>query len=255
MGLFSIFKRKKPEGKIPIPPSPPGAIPKPAFPEKKPETKPGDNPPMPPSGQPEFPSIPVPKPSAEIKNSEKISLDEPMKAPRQIDDFGIPMKEDFELPDIEMPRFKFPSKDEKAEIKQAIESQKKPKEIPEELPGISEPESFYKPRPSAKTPIPEELPEIGEEPRPSWMDDDVEEPIQLRDIPKSKGPVFMRGDMFMMMKKGISSVKDNLKNMEGAFTNIAEIKNKEEADIDVWHSSIEAIQRKLVYIDKTVFEK
>jgi len=83
----------------------------------------------------------------------------------------------------------------------------------------------------------------------------IEEPVELREIPKVKGPVFMRADKFMNIKTGLNSIKDNLKNMETVFADMTEIKDKQDADIDVWHGAVESIQRKLVYVDKTLFEK
>ncbi|MBD3313561.1 hypothetical protein GF345_03895 [Candidatus Woesearchaeota archaeon] len=271
MGLFSFLKKKKPEGKIPTPPSPPGSVPKPAFPEKPSESsqpvpsvpQPGDKsrPPVPPS-QSNVPDIPsIPKPS---RNEAEDSVPQP-KAPRAIDDFGIPAKESFDLPDIEMPKFDFPNKSDKEEISRAVESKQKPEKKPEkkavepapEIPDIGEETEspFFAPEEPEETAqqekVPQELPEIGEED----MGMEIEAPSEMVDMKKAKGPVFIRGDRFMAAKKGLNDFKDNLKKLDDVFSKMNDLKNKEDAEIDVWQSSVEAIQRKLVYIDRTVFEE
>ena len=236
MGLFSFLTKKKPEGNIPVPPSPAAFkidIPAPRVPMGG----------IMPAAQP----TPSPRPAfTGMEQMQERPSSESITAPRQVDDFGIPAKEEFELPDIEMPRFKLPTTEEKAEISQAIESEK---ERPAKIPRLK----------IKKVPVevPEELPEIGAIPKtPRFMiPEGIEEPVELREIPKVKGPVFMRADKFMNIKTGLNSIKDNLKNMETVFADMTEIKDKQDADIDVWHGAVESIQRKLVYVDKTLFEK
>ncbi|MCX6706947.1 MAG: hypothetical protein NT001_02290, partial [Candidatus Woesearchaeota archaeon] len=102
----------------------------------------------------------------------------------------------------------------------------------------------------------EKLPEIRESFKAERFPENVEEPVVLRELPRSsKGSVFISAERLMHVKKGISAMKDNAKNMEDMILNINEIKNKQDADLDEWHQSIEAVQRKLVYIDRTLFEK
>jgi hypothetical protein len=258
MGLFSFLKGKAPEQKIPIPPSPgmPSRpqVPTPSFQPIQPDQAQRD------AGQaksffsdePDF-SIPF-KFDEEEKQSPSFPPAEEefgQKKIRQVDDFGLPMSDELELPSFDVPKFKFmPSGDEKAEINRAIEDAERGKPLRE----ISLPKK-QEDRKKQKS-VPEELPEIGEKARPSFMmPEEVEEPVELREIPKSKGPVFIRADNFLMVRKGVNSIKDNLKNMEDRLMNLNEIKSKQDADLDSWHSAVEAIQRKLVYVDKSLFEK
>lgn len=268
MGLFSFLKKKKPEEKIPVPPSPPGEIPKPVQPKSSalPSSVPPISPspafpkpagrPVAPMGTPKpafpgpelsmrgvggktepsgpmFPDIPKPK------SSGKSSFD--IEEPMHVDDFGIPEDEGMDLPDIETPKFAFPAKRDKEEIKKAIEVTQKPGK--NEMKDIEEEH------------VPEELPSLGEPASHQSFEEDVEEPFEMHNLKKSKGPVFVRSDRFMLIKKGLSHLKDNMKNVDNILAKINDIKNRQDADLDSWHSAVEAIQRKLVYIDKTVFEK
>ncbi len=285
MGLFSFLKKKKPEDKIPTPPSPPEAK-GPEAQGKEDVLKPlgseGQAQPQQPP-QPKGPSlssksqeplsyeeIPAPRPAESMKEQQGMKEQpkqpqkpsEQLKAPRQVDDFGIPMKkEEFELPDVEMPKFKFSGSREEEEVSKAIKGAGEGKAEPSEKPAA---------KPKKKEEIPHELPDIGEEGEKSgweespaeeeWqqvgseMPEGVEEP-ELKEISKAKGPVFMRSDNFMSVKKGLNNVKDSLKNTDNLFANMTEMKNKEDADLKTWHSSVEAMLRKMVYVDKTLFEK
>ncbi|MFC1753149.1 hypothetical protein ACFL96_07105 [Thermoproteota archaeon] len=248
MGLFSFLKKKKPEEKIPTPPSPPGARP---IPSEVGAPKPiVPRPEMPPAQGSE--DIPAPRPIGEMKKGPQ-----PIK-PRQVDDFGIPSKgEELELPDIQFPTM--PSS-EKQEVEKAIkEKAEVPEEPADEIPApeapeieIEEPESEISIEEPEEIPseAPEELPGLGE-PKP---EEKGLETVALPELPKAEGSIFIRSDKFNLVKRGIVSLKDNLKVMDKVFTMMTEIKNKQDADVDAWHSSVEAIQRKLIYMDKTIFE-
>jgi hypothetical protein len=273
--MFSFLKGKKSDAKLPLPPSPISS----SLPAAQPVQQASSQQTLPDLKFPSASDLSAPKESKDNSQSFAVyNVEEPKKddfsslgssmpqkqessGKRQIDDFGIPVNEDLELPEINLPKFKFPTVDEKDEIKKAIMN-------------VEEQENFSKPapRPAPRREAPkkdfrkkeqkafEELPEIGETSREASKEEafpeNVDEPVVLRELPKaSKNAVFISAERLSHVKKGLSSMKDNAKNMEDMILNINEIKNKQDADLELWHASIETIQRKLVYIDRTLFEK
>lgn len=252
MGLFSFLKGKKQAGAIPIPPSPPSSAPKPVIYSTEPAEEASQGQLFPQSSIRVISAGDFPEKS-DFGLPRSPSAEEPIKAPRFLDDFGIPSKDELELPEIDIPKFKFPTQKEKMEIMVAIEAEK-------EKPALKPmpPKSFPKPlKRKILFDVPEKLPELGEPisaPKSNFPEE-IEEPSEPVRIPKSKGHVFIKSDKFMLAKKTMTSVKDNMNDIDNIFIKMNEIKSKQDAELDAWHISVETVQRKLVYIDKTLFEK
>lgn len=273
MGLFSFLKGKKSAAKMPLPPTP-------AFPSSQPSQEAPKSQPMQ-TEQPSFSQQNLPQQEAKeisqeswavynvdsdkeefpsLGQSSQPKQESPQASgTRQIDDFGIPIKEDLELPEISMPKFKFPAADEKQEIKNAIMEAEEKEEKPVARAQAEPISPRQMPRKEARKKMHrqfEKLPAIGEPAKAEEFPEEIDEPVVLRELPRaSKGAVFISAERLNHVKKGLNAMKDNAKNMEDMILNINEIKNKQDADLDEWHQSIEAVQRKLVFIDRTLFEK
>ncbi|MCX6706948.1 MAG: hypothetical protein NT001_02295, partial [Candidatus Woesearchaeota archaeon] len=130
MGLLSFLKGKNSGAKIPLPPLPAFPSPQPAIPQQQsvpPLQSSSSNRPTSPDAKEmsqsewqvygatdaekkdEFPSLNSSQTSQQNQESPQSS------GIRQVDDFGIPIKEDLELPEISMPKFRFPAAEEKEE--------------------------------------------------------------------------------------------------------------------------------------------
>lgn len=200
------------------------------------------------SGVKAMPKPPTPPSTLELGNVEK-----PVPSPQHVDDLGFgasdkdveEFKPAFELPDLEVPKLELPSFDEE-EIKGAIEKEALPKEIKRERPKKEE--------------IPHELPDLEHLPEPKSKKEEfelvrIEEPIELKPTPSVRGPVFIRSDQFKLIKGNVNGLRETLGKAEETLNNISEIKNREDSEYEEWHSSSEAIQRKLLYVDRMLFEK
>lgn len=218
------------------------------FGKKKKEAKPAKD----------MPKPPVPP------STLKPSTGEEIKAPQHVDDLGMGMKEEIsppkglELPELEFPQLEMPPHEE-AEVKTAIESKSsEPKPSAKKAKPDFTPMKFRKEAKKMKE-VPEHIPDIEHIPEPEAPKPDVElvtieEPIELKATPHVKGPVFIRSDQFKIIKDNVNGLRDSLGKAEETLNNVIEIKNREDSEYEGWHTSAEAIQRKLLYVDKMLFE-
>ena len=168
-----------------------------------------------------------------------ISMSE-LEKPRAIDDFGIP-EPSMELPDIDVPDITFP-KQGKQEVSDAIkkaaakeivvEKAAKKKRIPEGIPPIEEYEQQRK--------------------EENYQEMSVPEPRLVTEI---KGTIFIPSNQFNAVKNALGSIKDNIKNSDKALNKIMGLKNLQDSAFEGWHAGVESIQRKLILIDRMLFEK
>ncbi|PIN86333.1 hypothetical protein COV19_06020 [Candidatus Woesearchaeota archaeon CG10_big_fil_rev_8_21_14_0_10_44_13] len=185
--------------------------------------------------------------------------DTSIKSPQHVDDFGSdfihisdlgqqakheqPMSSStsLELPELEFPKLEIP-KLEEDEIKKAVQQEVTPAHKKKETSAV-----------------PEELPDLESIHAPAELKGGdqlitIKEPIELRPTPRPKGPVFIRSDQFKEIKNTLNGLRETLEKSEDTLNNITEIKNRGDSEYEAWHSSVEAIQRKLLYIDRTLFE-
>jgi hypothetical protein len=90
-----------------------------------------------------------------------------------------------------------------------------------------------------------------------FEEDSQEEPI----VPQEpahydiQGPLFIKSDNFQQILGRIKTTKEHLKSQEDKLFEMSDTKAKEEKKIDLWKSKLEDIQRKLIYVDKALFER
>ena len=149
----------------------------------------------------------MPKPPTPPSTLKMGELDKSVQPPQHVDDLGFGLSPQIqvirdekdqmmglELPELEFPKLEIPELEEK-EIKRAVQEESRPsfraerfpekmtaKKIPEELPELEAAAKISKPR----------------EAKPELIT--IEEPIEMRPTPKSKGPVFIRSDQFKAIK-------------------------------------------------------
>jgi hypothetical protein len=68
------------------------------------------------------------------------------------------------------------------------------------------------------------------------------------------GPLFVRMDKYREALQYANEIKVMAKEEENIFLNINEIKNNRDSKFEVLHESLEDVQRKLLFVDKTIFE-
>tara|TARA_Y100000310_G_scaffold57465_1_gene52657 strand:- start:780 stop:1523 length:744 start_codon:yes stop_codon:yes gene_type:complete len=72
---------------------------------------------------------------------------------------------------------------------------------------------------------------------------------------KVSGPLFVKHDSYRSILEGISIIKDRLKQSEDLALSLNNIKNSKDKEFERWRTSLEDVQRKLIYVDKILYEK
>jgi len=247
LGLFSFLKKKKPETGAPPPEklSFEQSIPPPEGP---PAGKPGMEKPMEPAAQEskhvddlgfptqpaalelpplEFPEIPEEMPEENKAQPEKITLKDALGKPEPSMYEPEMEKEEpspAEIPELDLGALKREEKEIEA-VEPVIEKHELPTTEPVE-------------KPQALRPVEEMA--------------TPEEPIVVKE---GKGPLFINLLGYKNVLKNIDQAKKSTRNADSKLMNANNLKNKEDSELEAYHSSLENIQRKLMFIDKMLFEK
>jgi len=182
-------------------------------------------------------------------------------------DFG---DEKISAPKEEMPKFDFleeeqnapESKEDAMEFPSFLEMEEKP--MPP-IPPIKAPFAVPETTPSMPEPEPEQE-SIAEE-QPAEEEPEIKQDIYpkaagrlfsheksaLRERPSAK-TIYVSVDNFKATLGSISMIKGNLKKSEEALMKMESIKNAKDKSFDNVKSSLEDLQRKLIFVDKTLFE-
>ena len=67
-------------------------------------------------------------------------------------------------------------------------------------------------------------------------------------------PVFVKIDEYKEAMSLIDNIKSKVKEANGMLGKINDIKAKEEAELDQWKSHLDEIDRKVDFMDRTLFE-
>jgi len=117
-----------------------------------------------------------------------------------------------------------------------------------ELPEEAETEELFKPvLEVAKPEIPEmpELPEIPE------IIERRAEPVRMA---AAEGPIFVKSRDYQEVLGKITKIKESVQQTENTFNRMNEIKNEKDKVLNQWKESLEDIQRKLIYVEKVLYE-
>ncbi len=187
----------------------------------------------------------------------------------QSSEFPAPIQ-DFSLPEIEAPQRPGDINVQISPIKQVQPPKKQgfiidieepivhnqEIELPEELPDFEPPqltseeeqpeEGGYKTEESQFMPMEEHF-DIKEE-----VPKQLQTPRMTQEI---NGIMFITMGQFDAIRENLEDARDKLKRSESAVENINALCLKEELILGSWHNTLENIERKLNYVDETLFEK
>lgn len=129
------------------------------------------------------------------------------------------------------------------------------KDLPEELPSEL-PEDLPKELSEIEAGLKEELPEeelasfAKEEERRAYEieKEELEEKVPVK-------PIFVKADLFKGVIDEISSIRRKLKEVDDASTTLADLENDEQREFERWHIILEDIQKKLIFTDKSLFDR
>ena len=67
-------------------------------------------------------------------------------------------------------------------------------------------------------------------------------------------PVFVKIDDYKDILEIIGLIKNKLRESRETMTKINQLKNKEDAELESWKNEVDEIEKKVAYIDNTLFE-
>jgi len=71
---------------------------------------------------------------------------------------------------------------------------------------------------------------------------------------ENKMPVFVKIDEYSDILDMMADIKEKLNNAKVVLNNLEELKEREDSEIDSWRSSVEEIEKKIQFVDHTLFE-
>lgn len=95
----------------------------------------------------------------------------------------------------------------------------------------------------------------GELPAPKLLETPVPTLTKARaDVNAASSPIYMEIDIYRDILDEINSIKDSIRAADNALQRLSEIKDSREKELGRWHARIEDIQKKLSFIDRSLFE-
>lgn len=174
------------------------------------------------------------------------------------EDIHFPEISELEGKKIEMPEFDFPEdkiqSQESKELMADFPSFYPMQEKPSSIPTISMPTLADKP------PLPpfEQMPEIEEQDIPSPPLVPKEKPTLTHEkkdpIALIGGSLYIKVDKFKIALGSINVVRNDLRKTEESLIKFEETKKMEETSMNKIKSSLDDLQKKLVFVDKILFE-
>jgi hypothetical protein len=73
-------------------------------------------------------------------------------------------------------------------------------------------------------------------------------------MPEESMPVFVRIDEYKDVLDIMNMIKNKLEEAKETLGKINELKNEEDAELELWHTGLEEVERKIVFVDKVLFE-
>lgn len=127
----------------------------------------------------------------------------------------------------------------------------------EEKHGIPAPPPLeFGPKPTLPPLTPEKMPPVMGPPAP--IEEPTEEEPERKEpepvMAETRGPLFVKIDDYKAILHGISVVKNNVDEANNIIKRLGTIRTEKDKEFEKWKSKLEDLNRKLVYIDKTIFE-
>ena len=67
-------------------------------------------------------------------------------------------------------------------------------------------------------------------------------------------PVYVRIDEYKDVLDIMNMIRNKIESAKETLAKINELKNEEDAELELWHTGLEEVERKVVFVDKTLFE-
>ena len=71
---------------------------------------------------------------------------------------------------------------------------------------------------------------------------------------RAGSPVFVKIDEYKDVLEIIGIIKDKIEDARSTLGKINELKNEEDSELELWNSKLEDIEKKIDFIDSTLFE-
>ena len=67
-------------------------------------------------------------------------------------------------------------------------------------------------------------------------------------------PVYVKINEYKEVLELIGLIKDKLEEAKGVLGKINELRNEEDAELELWHSGLDEVERKVDFVDRTLFK-
>lgn len=206
---------------------------------------------------PEFPELPeIPEADESLSLSDEFPIKGPSKyMPKEK---PLPPLEPLELPEEEFPGKDFPEEKPFSNLKIPIEEEFPKGYMPK--PGFQAPRPLF---PARERLFPRPI-ETGVVPKPQ-----IEAPSPYQDIEKeaskeeigilrhkkAKGPIYVRIERFRNILANSNTIKNNLRIASQSIERLNEIDENRERVFVKWHDTMMDMQKKFIFVDKSIFKK
>ncbi|HDM43615.1 MAG TPA: hypothetical protein ENG02_00270 [Candidatus Woesearchaeota archaeon] len=68
-----------------------------------------------------------------------------------------------------------------------------------------------------------------------------------------EAPIYVKVDEYKDVLDLLNMIKNKLAEAKELLSRINELKNEEDAELELWHSGIEEIEKKIEFVDKALF--
>jgi len=217
-----------------------------------------DVPPVPPDSEkgglgdfkeelPELPEIGVKESFPPMKEKPIPDLEFPPQEP--IPGLGLPKEKsvsEFELPTLPSPKIE--------EGVGVLEEAPKIPPLSKPLFGMPKPRLFGVQKPKVEMPeVPRIKPEIM--PYERLERAAVREERSVLRHEKAEGPIYIRAERFRDILTGTMTIKNSLKTASQSIVKLNEIDINRDKVFEKWHNVLMDLQKKLIFIDKTLFKR
>ncbi len=74
------------------------------------------------------------------------------------------------------------------------------------------------------------------------------------ELSKEGAPVFVRIEEYKDVLYIMKMIKNKIDEAKETLGKINELKNEEDAELELWHTGLEEVERKVAFVDKVLFE-
>ena len=67
-------------------------------------------------------------------------------------------------------------------------------------------------------------------------------------------PVFVKIEEYKDVLDVVNMIKNKMEDAKRTLAKVNELKNEEDAELEMWHAALEEVERKVTHIDKTLFQ-